>query len=135
MSDTGATGTNTYLKFTDTVLSTNYRSFTFSDEMGLVDQSAGSDAGRQYLTTLRDGTMGITIKHKAGDTATWAAIAPGSAGTLEWGEEGTASTKPKHTVYAIIQNRNQGGQYDGLITVDLTFQFSDDDGVVNSAYS
>jgi len=134
MSDTGATGTNTYLKFASTVLSTNYRSFSFSDEMGLVDQSAGSDSGSTFLTTLRNGTMNASIKHKAGDTAVWAAIAPGSEGTLEWGEEGTAAGKPKHTVYAIIQNRKQGASYNDLIVVDLTFQLSDDSGVSDSTY-
>jgi hypothetical protein len=134
MSDTGATGTDTYLKFSSTVLSTNYRTFSISDQMGLVDQSAGSDTGSTYLTTLRDGSMSTTIKHKAGDTALWAALAPGTEATLEWGEEGTAAGKPKHTVNAIVANRQQSASYNDLIVVDLTFQFSSDAGVTDGTY-
>lgn len=134
MSDTGATGTNAYMKFDSTVLSTNYRSFSISDKMGLVDQSAGSDTGSTYLTTLRDGSMNVTIKHKAGDTALWAALAPGTEATLEWGEEGTAAGKPKHTVNAIVGNRQQSASYNDLVVVDLTFQFSSDEGVTDGTY-
>jgi hypothetical protein len=134
MSDTGATGTDTYLKFSSTVLSTNYRTFSIADNMGLVDQSAGSDSGSTYLTTLRDGSMDVTIKHKAGDTAVWAALAPGTEATLEWGEEGTTAGKPKHQVNAIVANRQQSASYNDLIVVDLSFQFSSDGGVTDGTY-
>jgi len=134
MSDTGATGTGMYLKFVSTVLSTNYRSYSTSDKMGLVDQSAGNDSGSTYLTTLRDGSMQTSVKHKAGDTAVWAAMAPGTEGTLEWGEEGTAAGKPKHTVNAYVQSRQQAANYNDLIIVDLQFQFSDDSGVNDDTY-
>jgi len=134
MSDAGVTGTNYYLKFGATTLSTNYRSASISDNMGLVDQSAGSDTGTTYLTTLRDGSMSATIKHKAGDTAVWAALAPGTSGTLEWGEEGTASGKPKHTVLALVQSRQQSATYNDLVVVDLTFQFNSATGVADGTY-
>lgn len=134
MSDTGATGTNAYLKFSSTVLSTNYRSFNLTDDMSLVDQSAGSDTSTTYLTTLRDGSMDVTIKHKAGDTALWNALTPGSEGTLEWGEEGTTAGKPKHEVNAIVGNRRQSASYNDLIVVDLTFQFSSSTGITDGTY-
>ena len=133
-SDTGATGTNVYAIFGTTVLSTNYRSFQTTDEMGLVDQSAGADTGSTYLTTLHDGSSQWTVKHKAADTAFWAALSPGSEGTLEWGEEGTAAGKPKHSVYAIIQRRQQSASYNDLIVVDLQFQHSDTSGVSDGTY-
>lgn len=133
-SDTGATGTNLYAIFASTVLSTNYRSYQTTDEMGLVDQSAGSDTGSTYLTTLRDGSSTFTVKHKAADTAFWAALTPGTEGTLEWGEEGTAAGKPKHSVNAIIQRRQQSAEYNGLIVMDLMFQHSDTSGVTDGTY-
>jgi hypothetical protein len=133
-SDTGATGTNYYLKFGSTVLSTNYRSASISDDMGLVDQSAGSDTGTTYLTTLRNGTMNTTIKHKAGDTALWSALAPGTSDTLEWGEEGTAAGKPKHTVLALVESRNKSANYNDLVVVDLTFRYNDPSGPTDTTY-
>jgi hypothetical protein len=124
MSDTGATGQGYYVKFGSTVLSTNYRMFNTSEEMGVVDQSAGADTARTYLTTLEDGTASLTAKYKAGDTAIWGAIDKGTEATLEWGEEGTAAGKPKHTVNAIVTNRSKDAQYDDLIVVSAQFQFS-----------
>ncbi len=134
MSDTGATGTDTYAAFGTTVLSTNYRSFSITDEMNLVDQSAGSDTSTTYLTTLRNGTLSMSVKHKAGDTALWAALTPGREATLEWGEEGTTAGKPKHQVLALLQSRTQGASYNDLIVVDLNFQFNSDTGVTDGTY-
>ena len=124
MSDTGATGSGYYVKFGSTVLSTNYRSFGNSEDVGLVDQSAAADSNRTYLTTLKDGTANITGKHKAGDTAVWGALVPGTEGTLEWGEEGTAAGKPKHSVNAIVSNRSRDASYDDLVVISAQFQYS-----------
>jgi len=124
MSDTGATGSGYYLKFGTTVLSTNYRSTGVSEDIGLVDQSAGADTYRTYLTTLGDGTRQATIKYKAGDTAVWGALARGTEGTLEWGEEGTAAGEPKHQVLAIVTNRSHDASYDDLIVISAQFQYN-----------
>lgn len=120
----GKTGKNLYLAFGGKVLSTDYRSFAPSEEIGIVDQSAGADAARTYLTTLEDGTATATIVVQASDTATWGAVAPGSEGTLEWGDEGTAGGKPRHYVNAIVTGRNQSIAFDDLVVGDLSFQFS-----------
>ena len=120
----GITGTNLYLAFGSKVLDTDYRSFSSSEEMNLVDQSAGSDTARTYLTTLKDGTASATIVVQAGDTGTWGALAPGTEDTLEWGEEGTAATKPKHTVNAIVNTREKSMEYADLVVADIEWQFS-----------
>ena len=54
----GYTGSALYLLFSGTTLSTDYRAFSDSEEIGMVDQSAGADTERTYLTTLKDGTAG-----------------------------------------------------------------------------
>ena len=133
-SDTGATGKNYYLKFGSTVLSTNYRSANDSESGGLVDQTAGSDVYATYLGTQVAGSKSVTIKYPAGDTAIWPAVAPHTEGTLEWGEEGTVAGKPKHTVLAIVENRNKSASYNDLIVVDLTFRYNDASGVSDSTY-
>lgn len=120
----GITGKNLYLAFGGTVLDTDYRAFNLSEEIGTVDQSAGSDTARTYLTTLEDGTAGATIVIQSADTSTWGAVDKGTEGTLEWGEEGTAATKPRHYVNAIVTGRDKAIEYADLVVADITWQFS-----------
>lgn len=129
----GITGKNLYLSFNGTVLDTDYRSFGPSEEIGIVDQSAGADGNRTYLTELKDGTSSATIVIQAGDTTTWGAVVVGTEGTLEWGEEGTAVGKPKHTVNAIVTGRDKSIEYADLLVADISFQFSG--AVTDEAYS
>jgi len=124
MSDTGALGTNAYIAFKGTVLDTNFRSFSQAETIDLVDQSAGSDANKTYLTALKDGNSPLTFKYKAGDTAQWGLVALGAEGTLECGAEGTAAGKPRSYVNAIVSGRTKSMSYNDLIVVDVTFQFS-----------
>lgn len=120
----GFTGSGLYVKFGGTVLDTDYRAFSEAEEIGLVDQSAGSDSARTYLTTLEDGTTTVTIVVQADNTSTWGAVAVGTEDTLEWGDEGTAAGKPKHEVNAIVQSREKSMEYADLVVADITFQFS-----------
>lgn len=120
---TGVTGAALYVKFGSTVLDTDYRDFGPSEETGLVEDSAGADTNRHYLTTLLDGTATITILIQTADTTTWSAVAPQTEGTLEWGLEGTASGKPKHSVVAVVQDRSQTINFEDVTAADITFQF------------
>ena len=130
----GITGKDLYLAFGGTVLDTDYRSFGDSREMALVDQAAGSDTARTYLTTLQDGTATATIVIQVGDTATWDALAEGTGGTLEWGEEGSTAGKPSHKVWSIVQSREKTMDYDDLVVADITWQYSQVAGVTDSTY-
>lgn len=120
----GLTGTALYVIFGGNVLDTDYRSFNPSEEIGTVDQSAGADTERTYLTTLKDGTTPLTIVIQTEDTTTWGYVVPGTEGSLEWGEEGTTAGKPRHYVNAIVTGREKAIEYADLIVADLTFQFS-----------
>jgi len=128
----GITGKDLYLDFGGVVLDTDYRSFSESEEIGLVDQSAGSDTARTYLTTLEDGTASATIVIQAGNTATWVAVDIGTDGTLTWAPEGTTAGKPKHTVWAIVQSREKSMEYADLVVADIAWQFSG--AVADSTY-
>ena len=128
----GITGKNLYLAFNGTVLDTDYRSFAPNEEIGIVDQSAGSDAARTYLTTLEDGTATATIVIQSDDTTTWGAVDKGAEGTLEWGEEGTTAGNMRHYVNAIVTGRNRSMSFDDLVVGDLSFQFSGE--VVDTTY-
>lgn len=126
------TGSGLYLKFGSTVLSSDFRNFSEEEEVGLVDSSAGNDQARSYLKTLEDGNATAELVHQTGGSVVWGAVAKGASGTLEWGPEGTATGKPKHTVVAIVQSRKKDMPYDDVVVITAEFQFS---GVVtDSAY-
>lgn len=112
-----------YIKFGSTVLSTDMRAFDPEEEIGLVDGTAGVDAARTYITTVKDGKATLELL-AAGGTTVWAAVVPGTSGTLEWGDEGTAAGKPKHSVNAIVQKRKRTTPYDDVVVYSVDFQFS-----------
>lgn len=117
-------GTAGFLKFGSTVLSADFRNFDSEEEAGLADASAGNDANRSYLVTLKDGKATIELVAQAGGTALWAALAAGTRGTLEWGDEGTAVGKPRHTVEAVVQKRSRQIPYDDIVVYSADFQYS-----------
>lgn len=126
------TGSASYIKFGSTVLSSDFRTFEPSEDIGLVEAQAGSDTNKTYLTTLKDGSTSVSLVDQTGGSLLWAAVANGTSGTLEWGPEGTASTKPKHTVLAIVKSRKRSEPYDGIVTLDIAFQFNG--AVTDGAY-
>ena len=131
---TATTGKNLYLAFGSTVLDTDYRSFSGSEEMGTVDASAGSDTARTYLTTLEDGTASATVVRQSGTVGTViaTALAVGTAGTLTWAEEGTTAGKPRSTAWAIVTGLENSMEYADLVVMDIEWQFSSD--VTHSTY-
>lgn len=118
------TGKNLYLKFGSTVLGSRFRTFEPNEEIGLVDASAGTDVARTKVSTLEDGGASVEFLLEAAGTTEWAACDKGTFGTLEWGEEGTASGKPKHTVYAVVKNRKKSVVYDDIVKANVEFEFS-----------
>lgn len=127
-------GTNMYVKFGSTDLSGDYRTMTVTEDMALIDASAGSDTGTTYVTTLINGTGTLELVDQAAGTALWAAVVNGTSGTLEWAPEGTASGKPKYTVTAIVQSRERRVAYNDVSILTINFQFSDQAGVVQGSY-
>jgi hypothetical protein len=119
------TGASLYLTFGTTVLSSDFRTFNESEEVGLVKASAGSDTFESYLTTLHDGTAKVQLVYQSLGSAVWAAVKEGTSGTLIWAPEGTATGKPKHTVNtAIVKSRSKDIPYENLIVLNVDFQFS-----------
>ena len=117
-------GTAGFISFGAVTLSTDMRNFDPEEEVGLADASAGNDLARSYLATLRDGKATLELVAVAGATATWNAVAPGTAGTLTWADEGTATGKPKHSVTAIVQKRKRQMPYQEVVVYTIDFQFT-----------
>lgn len=120
----GFAGADLFLDFGGTVLNTDFRAFNQTETGDVVDQSAGADTGRTYLTTLKDGTATATIVIQAADTNTWDALVPLTSGTLMWAEEGSGAGTQVHTVWAMVIERRKSMAYADLIVADLSWQFS-----------
>lgn len=121
------TGQNLYVAFKGEALEADYREFSFSEEIGMADASAGSDAARTYLKTLEDGNATLTLLLQADGTAATdpaQLLEKGAEGTLEWGPEGTAAGKPRRYVNAIVQSYEERSPYDDVIEISASFQFS-----------
>lgn len=127
-------GSAGYIKFGSTVLSSDERTFTPEESIGLADATAGNDTARTRLATIKDGKASWEGVLQAGGTALWAAVAPGVSGTLEWGEEGTATGKPKHTVVAIVESRKREFPYEDIAVAQVEFVFSGGAAVTDTAY-
>lgn len=126
------TGKDLYVAFAGTVFSSRFRSFDADETQALVAKDAGADTAMTYLNTLQDGKGTLEVLAEAGGTALWAAGVKGASGTLIWGDEGTASGKPKHSVPAIVARRRRNNVYNE--TVKLTFDFQFNGTVVDGTF-
>jgi hypothetical protein len=114
------------------VLSADSRKFTVDEEVEIVDGSAGSDSYKPKYATQFDATANVELVGQTGGTVLWAAVAPASSGTLEWGPEGTATGKPRHYAIAIVSKRTKDIPYDDVVTLNIDFDISGT--ITNTAY-
>lgn len=128
---TAYTGSALYVTLGGTVAQANYRSLEINDEIGLEDASAGSDVGRSYLSTLKDGDATLTLRSISGTagTAIWLGWTSGANGTLVFHPEGTATGKIKGSVYAYIESRETPMEYDQVAEWTFNLKFSDTAGI------
>lgn len=121
------TGNDLYLAFKGTAIHADFREFSTSESIDLVDSSAGADVAKTYLTALEDGTGSLMVLDQTGGTAAtyiYNLCDKGQEGTLEWGPEGTATGKPRHYVNAISQSRERTNPYADVAQLTFNFQFS-----------
>jgi len=106
---TAYTGSALDVKWIDTsgtlTLTGDQTAFDYAPSIDLVDQSAGADTNKTYLTTLKDGKASLNCLFQAGTVAGGTIMASrlteGVNGTIVWSPEGTAASKPKYTMPAI----------------------------------
>jgi hypothetical protein len=100
----------------------DFRTFSYSPSVGLVEQTAGADAQKTYLTTPKDGQCSLEVVQQAAGTVLYAALAEGTSGTLVIGPEGTAAGKPKLTIPAISLGARITIPYADVVSVACDFQ-------------
>ncbi len=127
---TAYTGSALDVKWVDTTgtvtISGDQTLFEYAPSIDLVDQTAGADTNKTYLTTLKDGKASMTALLQAGTasggTLTFSRLSEGTPGTIIWSPEGTAASKPKYTMPAISMGANFSYPFDNRTEVKVDFQ-------------
>lgn len=104
------------------VLTGDQRTFTYTPTVDYIEDTAGADTHKHRLPGLKDGQFSYSAIYQTGGSATLTALAEGLEGTIIWGEEGTASGKPKHTCAAICGGAVTSHPYSDIVEVSVTFQ-------------
>lgn len=107
----------------------DYRSFNMSDNVDMAETTAGADADKTYIATIKDSTIDLSFLYQAAGTALDTALAISTAGTLTVYPEGTASGKPVITYPAIVSSYKKAVPYNEVVSVDVTFQKNGAKGV------
>jgi hypothetical protein len=123
VANTSFVGSDAYFEFGGTAINTQFRSIEDNQTGDTVDGSAGADTFRRKLFTLVDGGLTLDVVAFAGGTAVLTNWIPGREGTIIFGEEGTATNKPKTTVSANITGRRRSIPYDGVVTYSFDFGY------------
>jgi hypothetical protein len=120
-----AVGNQAYISFKGTAISADYRKFEVELSQDTVEKSAGVEASKSYIATLKDGTAKLTYAYVGTSGSAYTGLfALGEKGTLLWGPEGNATGKPKGGAEAIVVAHSKPMSYNELITRTVTFQFT-----------
>lgn|SRR5574343_503587 len=108
-----------------TLLHTDCRSFDWTPTLSLIDSTAGADSFREYITGIGEGgDISASLVLQTGATALISALARGTAGTLIYSPEGTATGKPKSTIPAISKGPSYSQPYDDVVEFKVSWQQS-----------
>ena len=122
-----AIGKDGYVSFQGSEVSADFRDFDIEMTIDTVEKSAGREASKSYIATLKDGTAKLTYAYSGtAGTAYTNLLRVGQQGTLLWGPEGSAAGKPKGGVEAIVIAHSKPMAYNDLMTRTATFQFTGD---------
>jgi len=103
-------------------LETDYRTLSYTPDVEMHDQTAGSDAAKTYITGIVDGQISWGGLLQSADSTLKTALQEGVSGTLVISPEGTASGKAKITIPAISKGLKYNIQYNNLTEVTCDFQ-------------
>lgn len=102
-------------------LSGDQRTVSLSPSVDFADTTAGSDARRTRLPTLKDASVSYSGLAQGGGTATEDALAEGNQGTIILQPEGTAAGKRKYTIGAFSQGAKYNYPYSDVVEMTCDF--------------
>lgn len=104
-------------------LNGDYRSISTNETVDLADTTAGNDAYRTYIATIKSASIdysGLFPTNTAG-TALIAALAAGNSGTLVVYPEGTASGNLSRSYPAIVTGPKLNVPYADVVEISCSF--------------
>ncbi len=104
------------------VLSTDFRTLSVNPSIDLAETTAGSDADKTYIATIKDTTIEYSGLYQAGGTALRNALEAGTGGTLIISPEGTTTGKSKESYPAIAMGAKMNIPYNEVVEISCTFQ-------------
>lgn len=140
MPSSGYVGSGMVLTYGGSDFSSYLRVQQPAEDAALFDASAGNIVARDYLPQRADGKMSIEYVEPSGaaGVALWAAVKPAgygdTPGTLTWGEQGSASGKPKHYIPAYVLSRKRDVVYDDIVVCTVEFQFTGGGRVTDTSW-
>ena len=104
-------------------LNPDYRSVSTSESVDLAETTAGNDAYKTYIATLKSASIDFSGLFQSGTAGTVVigALAAGNAGTIEIYPEGTASTNLKRSYPAISAGPKINMPYSDVVEVSCSF--------------
>ncbi len=103
-------------------LQTDFRNFTYTPSVDLVDATAGADVVKKNIVSFKGGAITCSqVMQSDLGTTTMAALAEGVSGTMTWGEAGTAVGKPKHTAGFLCTGTTYSTPYNDIVTLDTNW--------------
>jgi hypothetical protein len=111
-------GAALYLEFAGSNFSATRRTLDVTHNMETADATAGADAYRNFVTTVKmieasAEILGLTAA--TGGSAQIAATQPGAFGTLIWAPEGTSTGSPKWGFYAMLSEISPSYPFDDVV--------------------
>ena len=105
-------------------LTGDQRTLSVDREVDLADITAGSEADKSYIATLKDGTAEIEVMDQAGVAADSfeTAMPEGTSGTLIYAPKGTVAGKPKRGFPAIVKSISVEYPYSDAVAYRISFQ-------------
>lgn len=101
--------------------SSDWRTFSYSPTIEILDATAGSDAAKVKIVSFKDGSMSLTLVDQGGTTLD-AACTEGVGGTLFWSPAGTATNSPKYSAAAICKGQTINPQYNQVVERQISWE-------------
>lgn len=119
-------GAALYIQFGSTVLSATQRTLDVTEQQETADATAGADTYRNFVSTVKmiEASAELLMQDGTAGSALYAALIPGSQGTLIWGQEGNATGKPKKGFYATLVDTSVSYPFDDVIAMKAKFQMA-----------
>jgi hypothetical protein len=99
----------------------DFRTVSLSPTIDFADATAGSDARRKRIATIKDATVSYSGLAQTGGTALEDALVEGTQGTIIFQPEGTASGKRKYTIGAFSQGGKFNLPYADVVELNVEF--------------